>query len=46
MDKNTFEWIPADNPPSDDRYILLSFENFDLPEIGHYEEDGYVEGME
>ena len=33
------DWITADNPPSDDRYILLSFANFGLPEIGHYEED-------
>ena len=33
------EWIPADNPPTDDRYILLSFANFSLPEIGHYEEN-------
>ena len=37
--KQVVEWIPADNPPSDDRYILLSFENFSVPEVGHYEED-------
>ena len=25
--------------PDNDRYVLLSFENFPLPEIGRYEED-------
>lgn len=37
--KQVVEWIPADNPPSDDRYILLSFENFAIPKVGHYEAD-------
>lgn len=32
-------WHPADEPPSDDRYILLSFANCPLPEIGRYEKD-------
>lgn len=32
-------WIPADNPPKDDKYILLSFENFSVPAVGRYEED-------
>lgn len=34
-------WIPADNPPEDDSYILLSFSNVSVPLIGRYkEEDG------
>lgn len=33
-------WIPADEPPKDDNYILLSFENFSLPLVGRYESDG------
>lgn len=33
------EWIPADKPPKDDNYILLSFENFSLPLVGRYEKD-------
>lgn len=39
---NARYWIPADNPPEDDNYILLSFDNFSLPLIGRYEdsEDG------
>ena len=33
-------WIPVDEgTPIDDRYILLSFENFSIPIIGRYEED-------
>lgn len=32
-------WHPADEPPSDDRYILLSFANYPLPAIGRYEKD-------
>lgn len=31
-------WIPADEPPGTDDYILLSFENFSLPSVGRYEE--------
>lgn len=36
------EWIPADEPPRNNNYILLSFENFSLPMVGRYEdsEDG------
>ena len=36
------EWIPADDPPKTDDYILLSFENFTIPMVGRYEkfEDG------
>lgn len=36
-------WIPVEERlPEDDKYILLSFENFNLPAIGRYEtkEDG------
>lgn len=32
-------WIPADNPPKDDSYVLLSFANFTVPLVGRYEED-------
>lgn len=33
------DWIPADKPPTDGEYILLSFANFSLPLTGRYEED-------
>ena len=34
------EWIDIDvELPKDDKYILLSFNNFNLPVIGRYEED-------
>jgi len=34
------EWIPCrENLPEDDRYILLSFENFTIPVVGRYETD-------
>lgn len=33
-------WIPVEERlPEDDRYILLSFDNFSLPNIGRYEQD-------
>lgn len=33
-------WIPcSEQYPSDDSYILLSFENFSVPTVGRYEED-------
>lgn len=33
-------WIPIDQDvPVDDRYVLISFSNFSLPDIGRYEED-------
>ncbi|MCB5575965.1 hypothetical protein LIP55_01685 [[Ruminococcus] gnavus] len=32
-------WHPADEPPSDDRYILLSFENAMTTSFGRYEGD-------
>lgn len=34
-----FEWINADIVPVTDKYILLSFENFEVPMVGRYEED-------
>lgn len=37
-------WIPADEPPKDDNYILLSFENYSCPLIGRYESDGEIGG--
>lgn len=33
------KWIPAEEPPKNDKYILLSFENFSVPQVGRYEED-------
>jgi len=33
------KWIPAKEPPKNDKYILLSFENFSVPQVGRYEED-------
>lgn len=32
-------WIPSDEPPKTEDYILLSFENFPVPLVGRYEED-------
>ena len=32
-------WIPADEPPEDNNYILISFENFSIPVVGRYEEN-------
>lgn len=32
-------WIPADEPPETDDYILLSFENYSVPLVGRYEKD-------
>lgn len=32
-------WHPADQPPKSEGYILLSYENFTLPEVGRYEGD-------
>lgn len=31
--------IPCSEPPENDRYVLLSFENFSVPMVGRYEED-------
>ena len=36
---NECMWNPVEEfYPSDDRYVLLSFENFTIPQIGRYEE--------
>lgn len=33
-------WIPiSEAVPEQDKYILVSFYNFDIPDIGRYEED-------
>lgn len=32
-------WISCNEPPENDRYVLLSFENFSVPMVGRYEED-------
>lgn len=38
--RNADSWIPVETKlPEDDRYILLSFENFSLPLVGRYEEN-------
>lgn len=40
MQQTVYTWIPADEPPEDDRYILLSFANSSVPAmVGRYEED-------
>lgn len=40
MKKMKTEWIPIDERlPDNDDYILLSFENYSLPQIGRYEEN-------
>lgn len=36
---NDDNWIPAEDPPKDDDYVLLSFSNFSVPLTGHYKED-------
>lgn len=37
---NLHWWIPiTDRLPTNDEYILLSFENYSLPAVGRYEED-------
>ena len=41
MNKKTeSEWIPADQPPKPDEYVLLSFANFSIPLVGMYRDDG------
>ena len=40
------KWIPADNPPETDDYILLSFENYSVPMVGRYEDFNYYVGDE
>lgn len=39
-EEKTGGWIPVtERPPEDDKYILISFENFTLPDIDRYEVD-------
>lgn len=33
------EWIPSEEPPANNDYILLSFANFSVPLVGRYEEN-------
>ena len=39
IEENHNGWIPYSEPPKDDRYVLLSFDNFSVPMVGRYEED-------
>ena len=32
-------WIPADDPPEEGKYVLLSFDNFPIPCVGRYDAD-------
>lgn len=32
-------WLPYDEPPKSNDYVLLSFANFSVPQVGRYEED-------
>ena len=38
-ESNAGKWIPADNPPKPEEYVLLSFDNFSVPVVGMYRED-------
>ena len=41
----TLNWIPIEERvPEDDRYILLSFSNFSVPEVGRYEDNKFYAG--
>lgn len=41
----TMEWIPiAEKLPENDNYILLSFSNVGLPEVGRYEDGRFYVG--
>ena len=35
-----FTWRDPKEPPKIDEYVLLSYSNFSLPDIGEYREDG------
>lgn len=39
MQQTIYTWIPADEPPEDDRHIFLSFANSPVLAMGRYEED-------
>lgn len=39
---NHERWIPVDERyPENDDYILLSFENFSVPQVGRYEDNNF-----
>lgn len=38
--KSVMGWMPADKPPKPEEYVLLSFENFSVPMVGMYRDDG------
>lgn len=35
-----FTWRNPSEPPETDKYVLLSYSNYSLPDIGEYREDG------
>lgn len=37
--KSVIGWMPVDNPPKPEKYVLLSFSNFSIPLVGMYRED-------
>ena len=40
LEELDMKWIDVKSQlPKDDRYVLVSFENFSLPDIGRYEKD-------
>lgn len=40
LEKETEGWLDPDiEVPADDKYVLLSFSNFNVPLVGRYEED-------
>ena len=38
------EWRSLDEPPKKDEYILISFANYTLPDIGRYEDGVFYPG--
>lgn len=41
----TLNWIPIEEKlPENDNYILLSFSNYSLPEVGRYEDGAFYAG--
>lgn len=44
-ERRKHKWVPAEKPPKENGYILISFENFSIPQVGRYEEDGGDEGI-
>lgn len=39
-------WNDAKKPPEDERYILLSYSNFSLPDVGQFRDGEYYPGDE